>query len=317
MFASNIHRVIQELRRRRLGNSFEALLDLGEEMHDATDEPDVGVDLDQVDRLFSAIIQHSAYGIYKRVDAVINTILLLAIQRCEALQGTGKKMVPGRIGWLSLTHSETNQHLEAYRDFVTYIVNHPTARLSQDPRLEAARRLLQRLCPRINGLSRWTTTGVNGAEQKERRPTRRTRQSENKKLATQSPHKHQRLARPQLPTPPTQTGDVQHVETIPTLPRKGPLGQHAALLTPDTCPFSANVTESRIGGGWDEGPAVPIPVMAGVGRTAAGRDWAQRSMNGALDADGHRVNVEAGFRLRPQPAWSSRCCAFSVARTWE
>lgn len=125
-------------------------------MHATSDDLAVVEDLHQVDRLFTAIIHHSAYGMYAHADQVIGKLLLLAVQQCDDLRHAQPHPSQGRVGWQSPTQGAVAQHLEVYRGVVNHITSHPVFSLVGDESVEAARAVLQRLCPRINGLARWT-----------------------------------------------------------------------------------------------------------------------------------------------------------------
>ncbi|KAK3294150.1 uncharacterized protein B0H64DRAFT_374973 [Chaetomium fimeti] len=116
-------------------------------------------DLHQVNRLLTSIVHHSAYGIYEHVDQVIHSLLLLAIHTCDRLRKTQTHPSPDRVVWLSPTQSSINDHLELYRNFLSHITtgsfpNSPSSQ-EEDPNLQSARQLLQKLHPRINSLPHW------------------------------------------------------------------------------------------------------------------------------------------------------------------
>ncbi|KAK3307168.1 uncharacterized protein B0T15DRAFT_529487 [Chaetomium strumarium] len=239
---SQVEHIINLLRRRRLGDAFEALLDLGDEMHDMDDQGYVIGDLHNVDRLMSAIVQRSAYGVYAAVDRAIHTLLLTAIRSCEAQRAslTIQPLAHERLGWLSPAQSENNAHLECYRNFAGYISSHPAsscqapAAPSGDRSLEAATELLQRLCPRVNGLCRWTYTAMTRTDVMVPSGTRdRRRRSSGCKsdgapgIATarrSSPRFRKATTGVMMATPPTQSGDVCLADalTVPTIPLRRP-----------------------------------------------------------------------------------------------
>jgi hypothetical protein len=236
---SHIHDAITQLKRRRLGDAFESLLDLGDMMHDLVDDIAVVGDLPHMNRLFSAIIRYSAYGVYGPVDQIINRLLLLSIRRCEGMRGAPGHPGQGGIGWRSSAQSDTKEHLEFYRNFLSYILSHPAGHNSQDTTLELAQQSLQRLCPRINGLSRWTwTEDASSATEPRRNPTR----SSASRVPPETPKRSSPRLRKQqgpLPTPPTQSGDVglAATEPMPTIPLERPWKWGgAALPTPDYLP---------------------------------------------------------------------------------
>jgi hypothetical protein len=238
---SRIHCIINNLRRHRLGYSFEGLLDIGDDMHGVVDELSVVSDLPQLGQLFAAIYHHSAYGIYDRVDQVIHKLLYLALRRCQELRTAQTPLVPNVVGWLSGVQCEVNEHLEVCRNFLSHIMSHPAGRQSQDRNLALAQQIMQTLCPRINGLSKWKCA-------KEVRPKRRdTTAKAPTPRASSAPRQQSgipkrtspRQRKPPLhivmmPTPPTQRGDVKCAETLPTIPVERPGQRDVPFLTPDT-----------------------------------------------------------------------------------
>ncbi|KAL2171517.1 hypothetical protein VTG60DRAFT_2685 [Thermothelomyces hinnuleus] len=163
-----VHNIILQLNRRRLGDAFEAILVLGDVLHDMVDPSHAVADLHLMDRLFSSIARHDAYGIYPQVDRVIHRLVLLALRRCEELGAARPRHhhyhhhhqpAPGDddtgVGWLLPGESEVLDHLEVYRDFVCYVMSHPDLFPARDGDLESATEMLQRLQPRINGLHTW------------------------------------------------------------------------------------------------------------------------------------------------------------------
>ncbi|KAK4233739.1 hypothetical protein C8A03DRAFT_38530 [Achaetomium macrosporum] len=255
---SQIEHITNLLRRHRLGDAFEALLDLGDQMHDMDDQPYVIGNLQNVNRLLSAIMQRSAYGVYAAVDRAIHTLLLTAIRSCEAQRtNLAVQTLPhGQLGWLSPAQSEINEHLEFYRNFAGYISSHPASSCRSaspwgDRSLDMARRLLQRLCPRINGLCKWTYTPPTGTDvtvpgaPRDRRRSSHCKSDAAPRMTTRrsSPRSSPRSRKPtagiqplMMPTPPTQSGDARLADalTVPTVPLRHPLtpGVGVAPLTP-------------------------------------------------------------------------------------
>ena len=258
-------------------------------------------DLPQVNQLFSAIIRHSAYGVYQCVDLVTNRLLLLAIERCEETREAQLHPAWGRVGWQSCRHSEINEYLEFYRNFLSFITGHPASCSPRDHTLELAQQSLQRLCPRINGLSRWAYKEVSTVPSSSTaQPPASQRQARGKKPPPPRP----RRAPVPMPTPPTQTGDVRCADTmlVPTVPLKHRWKPNEArALTP--------VSE--------------VPSCA-LGRDATVDDWAEdatqvwnpRPVSVHVGEDERRTpkgKVVAGFKLRPEHIPSPRCCSSGVA----
>lgn len=322
MATNHIHDATTHLGRRQLGDAFEALLDLGDMMHDMVDDVAVVADLPQVNRLFSSIIRSSAYGVYEPVDRVINKLLLLSVRRCDGMGSARGQPGQGGIGWRSSAQSDINEHLEFCRNFLSYIRSHPTGRNSVDRNLESAQQSLQRLCPRINGLSKWAwAEEASPATDLRRNPTRSSTsraQPETKKRS--SP----RLRRPKapLPTPPTQSGDVRFAEPIPTVPLERPWKWGgAALPTPDSRPLSHTLGRSAF-----EMVDVDLRAETDVTQSPLHPTLVLMQESGAEACDGHPQGprrddakpmgcvtgtVPVGFRLRPEHPVSSRCCVFS------
>ncbi|KAL2153755.1 hypothetical protein VTH82DRAFT_4910 [Thermothelomyces myriococcoides] len=269
--SKNLHNIILQLNRRRLGDAFEAILDLGDELHDMVDPLHAVADLHLVDRLFSSIAGHDIYGIYPQVDRVIHRLVLLALRRCEEPAAhrprhhhhqhrLGSGDVNTEVGWLLPGQSEVLDHLEVYRDFVCYMMSHSASCSSRDDDLASATKALQRLRPRINGLHTWvrspkmevdtgTEAGLHGQRGRTRNmnvqpitaapPEGQAGAQSKRPTALQLPRKTcgaSSAAKRQQPdymlTPPTQSGDVN--DTIPTIPvdRGRELGM-AAPRTPE------------------------------------------------------------------------------------
>ncbi len=260
--------------------------------------------LPQVSQLFSAIIRHSAYGVSPCVDLVINRLLFLAIERCEETREAQLHPARGRVGWQSWHHSEINEYLEFYRNILSFITGHPASCLSRDHTLELAQQSLQRLCPRINGLSRWAykevhTTRIGSTAQ----PSTSQRQARAKKPPPPRP----RRAPAPMPTPPTQTGDVRCADTIlvPTVPLNHPWKPNEArVLTPASDPPSCTLGRDAIGNGAMED---------------ATQLWNPRPVSVHVSEEKRctpKGKAAAGFKLRPEHIPSPRCCSSGVAR-WD
>ncbi|KAH6634697.1 hypothetical protein B0J18DRAFT_486879 [Chaetomium sp. MPI-SDFR-AT-0129] len=165
--------IINHLTHNRLGDAFESILDLGDAMHDMPDPFHAVSDLHQVTELFACIAHHAAYGIYQGVDDVLHRLLILAIRRCADLKTKAQSGRSGRntgehgegpaVWWLSPGECEADDLLEVCRNFFHYVAGHPEVGSAiEDPCLMSARDLLQRLCPRINGLSHWSRPAAGG-----------------------------------------------------------------------------------------------------------------------------------------------------------
>jgi hypothetical protein len=144
---------------------------------------------------------------------------------------------------MSPAQFETNQRLELYRGVLRYFTSYPSA----DADLELAWRLVQRLCPRINDLPRWTVAQVR--QRRGSRCGRKPQQELNQSCTVQSRVKKRTSPRARLPTPPTQTGDVGLAETIPTLRATQPPKSRLGLLTPDSLPPSAKARHPPVWAG--------------------------------------------------------------------
>lgn len=232
---------------------------------------------------------------------------MLAIRQCADLktktQGGRFRRSPGERGegpavwWLSPAECEVDDLLEVCRNFFHYVAGHPEVGSSiDDPCLMAARELLQRLCPRINGLSVWSgaAAGVNAKTEVGGRPPThaRTRMECRKaKVPVRKPLAAAAAGRKIaafLPTPPTQSGDVECAATIPTMrvERDG-LG----MVVPDAP-------------GRD---ALPSPSASLKCRSP--RDQA-RYVQGPRNSRTEERCRKGTFTLRPQHDMSPRCCSF-------
>ena len=306
MFAGHIQNTLHHFRCNRLHGALEGLLSLGDAMHGTGD--DFGAleawDLPQVNRLFSAIIHHSAYGVYQCADLVINRILVMAIERCEETREVQLHPARGRVGWQSWHHSEINEYLEFYRNFLSFITGHPASSLSRDHNLDSAQLSLQRLCPRINGLSRWAYREVRTARSgSTAQPCTPQLQPRGKK----PPPPRLGKAPAPMPTPPTQSGDVRCADTllVPTVPLKHPWKPNEARApTPVFDVPSCTLGRDAIANGLVEDATQlwnPRPVSVHV------REEERCPPKG---------KVAAEFKLRPEHLPSPRCCSSGVVR-WD
>ncbi len=286
---------------------------LSDEMHDAVDVTRALAGLQQVDQLFLAIVQHSGYGHYQCVDQAIHRLLLLAVGRCEDMRNAEMQRHAAThgtsvVGWQSRQHADIDEHLEFYRNFLGFVDNHPASCLAppQDQTLDLARQSLQRLCPRIHGLSRWTRNEVQTARTARNKraarpapPSTSQRQPRAERQMKTSPRKLPPRKVPpvpapapvaaapaavtMMPTPPTQTGDVRLADTMP-IP----------------------VSTVRLKQLWKPNAAVqPATPVSGAPSYTLGRE-AVDFKGGAEGAAG--PVSRSGFRLRPEHVPSPRCC---------
>ncbi|KAK4125834.1 hypothetical protein N657DRAFT_280441 [Parathielavia appendiculata] len=335
-YPNQVHSIINQLRRHRLGDAFGGLLDLGDQMDGVVDKLHVLINLSQLDRLFAAISRHSAYGIYDAVDHVIHRLLYVAVRTCQALEAAQTSPATNGVGWLSTVQSEVHELLEVCRNFFSYITSHPAGRQSRDRTLGLAQRLLQRTCPRINGLSKWRHVKEGHAKDSDGsatcdlrpsvsvRPLRR-RSGRSHVRNRSAPSRHLKRPLPlSMPTPPSQTGDVRCAETIPTLPAHR-LGRINVLLpTPDT---SYPLFDTLVPGGvlpkaskgLGEDDAIQL-LAARPFRTPelVPRMWMGKSSTASRAIDHMAETRIFGFRLRPEHPFLSRCCSFRTpsVRYW-
>jgi hypothetical protein len=256
IFTLQIQQAIDHLDQHNLGKALKAISTIGEGMHHVVSAPWAMGDLRQLSHLFLATVHHSAYGINMQADRVINSLLLQAIRTCEELRATHTPPPYGMVGWLSPAGAEIKDHLETYRNLFGYITNHSTYSRSEDPDLGLAEQLLQRLCPRINGFSRWTAAvGAAKGCARSRKSTTSAQSSTSKPRAKTrkrtSAHPQRRATKPvvvhgAMPTPPTQSGDVNFGGTIPTQLRTPSSMPNAMLPTPDLYPLSHTLREDAI-----------------------------------------------------------------------
>lgn len=297
------------------GDVFRLLLDLGDEMRDTVDDFPAAGDLPQLNQLFSAVVHHSAYGLDQSVDETINKLLLIAILRCEEMCICQLQPDQWRVGWQSFAQSQADEHLEFYRNFLNFITSHPAWCLSQDKNLELAQKTLHRLCPRVNGLSRWTWQDDDLAERRDARrsnPARVSTPCLRPQPAKKPPSRLPRRARVPLPTPPTQTGDANFSDTIPTMPLKRPWKQPAALPTPASGAPSrimrraAAVLSTSI----EDATSLLCPKPVSVKVPWMNHDPRPRAL--------HRpaAHKPPEFRLRPEHTPSPRCCMAVASEVW-
>ncbi|KAH6632545.1 hypothetical protein F5144DRAFT_574451 [Chaetomium tenue] len=328
MCISHMNNIIKQLTRHRLGDAFEALLDLGDEMHDMVDDLGGLSDLHQVDRLLTYIVHHSAYGVYDHVDQVINTLVLLALRTCDRLKSADIRLGPDMVFWLSPTQSEIDDHLEVYRNFLGYITACIESPSSQDPNLQSARQLLQRLRPRINtGVYRWTRPkGVDHGAKTDavarrhslRSSTQRQRSGMTKPFLPR-PQPPRKPAAGFMPTPSPQSGDVGFEVTLPTIPVYGRGRAHPEPAAPLSDPLSNTMgRESCSLRGANEvvdkmvQPFVPPSELVGL---EGGRCRTERRNVSNIGMPHHDAGTPitpvapiGTFKLRPEHSCSSRCC---------
>jgi hypothetical protein len=317
---SQIHSIITHLRRHRLGDAFEGLLDIGDEMHGMVDKSDVVSNLPQLGQLFAAVYHHSAYGIYDRVDQVIHKLLYLSLRRCQVLKTAQTSLAPNVVGWLSGAQCEVNEHLEVFRNFLSYIISHPAGRQSQDQNLALARHLLQTLCPRINGLSRWKC--AKEVRPKHRGPPAKTQtptpSSASGQLSGIRKRTSPRQRKPpahgiMMPTPPTQTADVMCAEILPTIPVERTGRLDVPLLSPDiTCPLLDTLKPDEVlpeadGGQGLHNVAPPLDHKQMLTEEHVHQTCTEGGVVGAQTRNDMTRTRMLGFQLRPQHTPSS-CC---------
>jgi hypothetical protein len=323
MCIGHIHNIVKQLSRHRLGDAFEALLDLGDEMHDMVDDFGGFGDLHQVNRLLTSIVHHCAYGIYEHVDQVIHALLLLAIRTCDKLRTAQTQPGPDRVFWLSPTQSEINDHLEVYRNFLGYIANWPDLPSSQDPNLQSAKQLLQKLRPRINiGLAHYwgrpaevraKTDAIARRRHTLRSSTQRRPSGITKPSSSPRPQPPRKTAAAFMPTPPSQSGDVGLEATVPTIPAYCP-GRIAPV--PDSLSNTMGRDDFRLGGAtkvvdeMDQALMSPLELVVDGGKGRAAR--ANASHLGTMHEDAAAPNTQPAsigtFKLRPEHCCSPRCC---------
>ncbi|KAH6855898.1 hypothetical protein B0I37DRAFT_366064 [Chaetomium sp. MPI-CAGE-AT-0009] len=326
----HIHDILKRLTRHRLGDAFEGLLDLGDEMHDMVDDFWSLGDLHLVNRLLTSIVHHSAYGIYEHVDQVIHSLLLLAIHTCDRLRKAQPPPTPDRVVWLSSTQSEINDHLEVYRNFLGHITSCPSSTSSRDPNLQSARELLQKLHPRINGLSHWTrpadvrakTDAVRRSHTRALRPSTQRQRSGITKPSSPPPPQLQppKPVAVFMPTPPSQSGDVEWGVTVPTIPVHRTGRVESCPVAPSAGPPSHTMGRDdcrveNVDGLADEMARVLMSPPASVGVDGI-RGYRHETkactgmMHGGVGASNGRVGSMGAFRLRPEHSCSPRCCPF-------
>ncbi|GAB1316541.1 hypothetical protein MFIFM68171_06751 [Madurella fahalii] len=321
-----VQQAIHHLSRRRRQDALDAILAIGDAMHDIFAKTGaVAADLRQVNRLFLGVVQQSLYGASPRADRIINSLLLLSIRRCDALRQAQLQAAqpagPDAVGWLSSAHaSELNDHLELYRNVLAYIASHPASRAgagsspgsgsqTQDPRLQAAQQTLQRLCPRINNLSRWTYTAPTPAPRASqsagvRKPDPRHRHRHRPRAAPAKPATRA-VAGPRapLPTPPTQTGDVEGRAAAAPAAAELPDTQPPAPVSKGKRGCYGGTVERRAVEGWVEEATQVLEVGERVGPVSTVEKACARARTS---------EVGGGFGLRPEHVPSARCCRWGV-----
>ncbi|KAL2121357.1 hypothetical protein VTJ04DRAFT_5384 [Mycothermus thermophilus] len=240
----------------------DALFGLSSELHQAS--PDIAAvgGRGRANSLLQSVVEQGIYGTCEPIDGVIVRLLHLAVQTC-AEEAAAVDMVPGpsylqyqrtrdrrraggqyegesdedddddaRVFWSSPTQIDAREHLELYRNIAAYLASHPASSLYRDPLLQETQQVLQRLCPRVNGLSRWTWTELpvspaptpTRSEKGSGRPRGGEKRGKPKPSSRASPRSKKIRDPPlQLLTPPSQSGDVSHDglddELVPTLPQ--------------------------------------------------------------------------------------------------
>jgi hypothetical protein len=246
----------------------DALLDLSSKLHEASSDLAAVGSRAQASSLLQTVVEQGVYGECEPVDKFIVRILHLAVQTC-AEEAATVNMVPrppylqdqhtrdrprvgeqyegecdededdedddARVFWSSPTQIDAREHLELYRNIAAYLASHPASSLYRDPLLQETQQVLQRLCPRVNGLSRWTWTELpvspaptlTRSEKGSGRPRGGEKRGKPKPSSRASPRSKKTRDSPlQLLTPPSQSGDVSYDglddELVPTLPVSHP-----------------------------------------------------------------------------------------------
>ncbi|KAL2267369.1 hypothetical protein VTJ83DRAFT_4646 [Remersonia thermophila] len=157
----------------------EALLDIRDKLHYHPHDLAAVGGRAHVNSLLLSVVEESAYGANEPADRTIVRLLQLAVHTCaveaaddeaayahrytrphpaEDVDDDSYDASSSRVTWLPPARCEAREHLELYRNIAAYLASHPISSLYRDPALDATRQTLQRLCPRVNGLSRWTWT---------------------------------------------------------------------------------------------------------------------------------------------------------------
>jgi len=318
MSTGHIQDTLQYFCGQQPGDVFQLLLDLDDGMRSASTLNDflAAGDLLQVNQLFLAVIHHSAYGVCQRVDRVINRLLLMAVRRCEEMRQTQVQLDRGTVWWQSFAQSQASDHLEFYRNFLSFITDHPAWCLSQDPNLELAQKTMQRLCPRVNGLSIWgwrddglAETRDGDARPRGPSPAQSSTPRPQPPPAKKPPSRRPRRAPGPLPTPPTQTGDVNLADTIPTMPLKRPWKPAAALLTPHAVSGALSRTMGRDVAFDKQSDDAPQLLSPRTGSVGGGPRHCVLSRPAA--------HQSSGFKLRPEHTPSARCCVTVASEVWD
>ncbi|KAL1842329.1 hypothetical protein VTJ49DRAFT_5497 [Mycothermus thermophilus] len=273
-FSSKAHPEMIQYHQCHSSNLRESLLDLSDKLHGAPQDLAAVGGRANVNSLLLSVVEDSAYGASESIDRVIVRLLHLAVHTCAAEAAVDEAAQTShrtqrhhhwheddddtRVTWLAPAQFEAREHLELYRNIAAYLASHPASSLYRDPALDATRQTLQRLCPRVNGLCRWTWTeepvvpptptpngvcGLSWGEESSIPPTlpptafepvtpdkaaagasRSAKAGKSKKMSSLRSRKVRGPVH--LPTPPTQSGDIvgcdEFEETLPTLPVSRP-----------------------------------------------------------------------------------------------
>lgn len=327
-----------------------AILAMSGTVQDIFAQPDALPSLRQVNIFFLSMIRHSLYGAHPAADRIVNRLLLLSICACEALQRpqlqAAQPPVPSDgVGWLSSARAvELDEHLELHRNVLAYISGHHPASASRphnkpDPDLERARQIMQRLRPRINNLSRWTTGGGNarraagrGAGRMRETEAQQRRSSGSSRPAAARnpvarPIKREAAAAPTTPSL-TQSNTLRVVALPDTQPpssrRPGPAGAGVGtgIDSPEdvtaTLPISAGGPNTpEVGLGWVEEATQLVEVgnwrlgLLPTPRVETREVCAPRDRSGGVQRTAGGGGSGVVFSLRPEHVPSMRCCWWS------
>ncbi|KAK5661103.1 hypothetical protein OQA88_10993 [Cercophora sp. LCS_1] len=123
--------------------------------------------LANVGRLFQSLINATYHRCCNRaVDLTINRLVLKTVKGCEnRLRTRIPAHDPFVLQWMSQPEIETRELLDICREFLNYITAQDAEFCPlQDPLLFGARRILQRVAPRINCLGAWEGRRERGRE---------------------------------------------------------------------------------------------------------------------------------------------------------
>ncbi|KAK4641214.1 hypothetical protein QC761_610410 [Podospora bellae-mahoneyi] len=192
--------------------------------------------LPHINQLFEAIMLHHAYGVDHHVDHTINHILHLAVRTCQdAREDQHDTYSDECIRWMTPIEVEIRQYLQFYRMFCRYLENHSMS-IESDRILDDVRNLIQKMCPTVNNLCGWVPRtpprdirqdmqGAAADNTPRRRSQRLRSHHSTPEPAASNPRQQRRSQRPrrrrvspppQLPTPPTQSGDLTCSSTYKT-----------------------------------------------------------------------------------------------------